>query len=539
MRHLSDINVVWFSFAFRFLVESHRRFRQSQNQQYKSVLDRIQKACRGHLKWLHLVQQQTSGQRFGANYWVTGKQMNKPELSESWIAEESLLDTGFQILKAATCTELWEDKDIADELAAELMSDWSLVWLLSMEKSDKRKKYAWPHAEKEDVNTFRLDDHVWIWRAVKSLEMNDGRAWDKLPDKARKCQLAAPADKQEVSDGTPVDWDGEIERLHGIFKSESVQREVSKRFTTENTFLQKRMLAVTRSIRETRFRLHARETALLYTETEMFDFFVEDGTVKDLWETTIQSQMHHSGDEASDWEKPLRYALYIMLGSQGFIITKLRPAALIRTATDVLFRSSSPNGFFPGRMELSTNKPVDAPSIAEETLHSYYHASFEIPYILLTYAHHVSDAYKGRGPGSIELRRGSDPMPANMVTIPGSIPRLPQSHLDISLLQGDAEQRQELLSLSNFLLSRTTGSDLNTHRAIRDIRRIMKKAVPFDALFDSSNIVKLDDEWLYKYPDFLSRESSLKIAANDEGLKDMKRVLNPLGVSGWQRELDK
>lgn len=222
MRHLNHIDVLRFSFAFRFLVESHRCLRRSQNNQYEPVLSRIRNTCRGHLKWLHFVQQQNSGQRFGANYWVTGKPMNKPEFSESWMAEGSLLDTGFQILKAATCMELWDNDEIAAGCAAELMSDWAPSWLLSMEEIDKRKKYAWPHAEKEGVNTFRLDEHVWIWRALKSLEMNDGRAWDEMLEKPQKNHIPAPADEQVISDEPLAGWKYKIMRLRRNFRPETV-----------------------------------------------------------------------------------------------------------------------------------------------------------------------------------------------------------------------------------------------------------------------------------------------------------------------------
>ncbi|KAK7717790.1 hypothetical protein SLS63_010645 [Diaporthe eres] len=477
-----------------------------------------------------------SGQRFGANYWVSGKLMAKPDWSASWIAEESLLDTGFQILKAAAYVELLDDNDIAADLIADLMSDWAPSWLFSMENTDKRKSYAWPHTEKEGVSSFRLDEHIWIWRALKSLELNDHQAWAKMYTKAPESQLGLHGNGQMVSGGSPTsNWEDGIKRLCKTFRSQVVHREVLKRFTTENTILRKRMLATTRSIRESRFMLHARDTALLYKGQQIFDFLGEDGSVeeedtrsaRELWKATIQSQTCHAEEQESGWKNALRYALHIMLGIQNFEISNTPPETLVRKATDILISSFSRNGLFSGRTGLLTSKPVEASLIAEEEMDSYYHASFEIPYILLTHSDEVSGAYNRSITEAENSRRRPDTISASEDPLQGLVSHFPQTQLDISPLQGDAKQRQVLLRLSNLLLSRPTIPDLDNPEVFWNVRRTRKKAVPFDNLVDSSNIVKLDDEWLYKYPDFFSTRTTLEIGDSDEGLEELNDVLNP------------
>lgn len=519
----------WISFALQFLVESYKIIRDLPNGKQSSLIKRIKKTCLGHLKWLRSIPQQSIGQRFGANYWVTGKPMVRRKSSASWIAEKCLLDTAFQILKAAACMELWDenDKNRPAQCVADLMSEWAPYWLLSMKDSDKRKKYAWPHKETEGVNTFRLDEHVWIWRALKSLEIKNYRVWDKMSDKAQAIQRTVHAREQEIS-GKPsaLDWEAEIVRLREIFPSEVVQREVSRRFMIEDTSLGKRMLATTRSIRESRFMLHSRDTALLYERP--FDFLGKNSSAKELWKTTIQSQMNHTEYQESNWGKPLRHAFNIMLGAQELSINSTPPENLIRMATDVLIGSSSPNGLFPGRIEISTNKPVGASCIAEGHIESYYHASFEIPYILLTHMKEISAAYTQLEQDGQIVMRKSDSMPEGEV-LKETIPH------DKGLVQGVTE-RQVLLPLSDILLSRTTGSDLDKHEISKalGVRLTTKKAVPFDALVDSSNIVKLEDEWLYKYPEFLSRDVLL-----NEDLDGDEQVWDQSGVSCGQDVLDR
>jgi hypothetical protein len=518
------------SFAFRFLVEFCKALRDNPEEpQDPDLLDRIKQTCRGHLKWLHLAQQK-SEQRFGANYWVTGQPIAKPERTGSWITEESLLDTAFQILKAAAYMELWDDKEIPAEVVTtttELMSDWAPSWWYSMKNADKRGKYAWPKAEKDGVNKFRLDEHVWIWRTLKSLE----RTVCKLSGESQTSQFASRAAGIAVPNGSRTsDLEKRIKRLRSLrnfFDCQVFQREVSARFTTENTVLHKRMLATTRSVMKSRFMLHARDTALLYKE--MFDFFGEQSAAKELWETTIQSQVYHTGDQES--KKTLRYALYVMLGVQDLRINNKSPNELVRMATEALVRSSSPNGLFAGQLELLTNEPVEASDIAEEDLESYYHASFEVPYILLTHVDQVSNAYELRKLVK-ECRPSSDPVLRDRIPLHGSTPQLPQGQVGISLLQGDAEQRQVLLHLSDFLLSRSTVPEPGNHQPFRDFKRTMKKAVPFNRIVDSSNIVKLDDEWLYKYPEFFGRRKMLKVddsdpsPGRDAGLQELKQALS-------------
>lgn len=504
------------SFAFRFLVEAYKSLHDPPRElRDHSLLIRIEQACRGHLRWLYLVQSQKheNQQHFGRNYWVTGKLIVKPEETKSWIAEKSLLDTGFQILKAAACMEIWDDKEIAAEVAAELMSDWAPFWLFTMKDSDKRRKYAWTRGEKEGVDTFRLDEHVWIWRALKSLEINHDRAWDEM------AKLPLHADAREGgSGGLPPNWKVEVEDLRKIFRSERVQSEVSSRFTTENTVLRKRMLATARSVRESRFMLHARDTALLYNG--IFDFLGENNPAKELWKTTVQSQMYHAEDQDSTWEKSLRYALHIMLGTRSLSTNNTPPDELVRTATNILIRSSSLNGFIPGRLETSTHKPLNASLMAEEDVESYYHASFEIPYILLTHSRQIREACQHLSPEATS-RPGRDPEPTlkDATPLKGTAPPVSQAQLGMSLLQGDTEQRQVLLRLSEFLLSRSTGSDPGGHQAFRDVRWTRKRAVPFDRLVDSNNISKLDDEWLYKYPEVFSRNEILNV--DDEEVEEV------------------
>lgn len=456
------------------------------------------KACRGHLKWLHLVQQQNTGQHFGANYWVTGKLTDSTGGTSSGPGE-SLLNTGFQILKAAACMELWPDY----EIAVELVSDWTPSWLLSMEKMDRRKKHAWPHAKDYGVNTFRLDDHVWIWRALKSLESRNHRIWNRMSEKAGLNPLSS----------------ADVARLRKTLGSRVVQHEASKRFTTYNDVLQKRMLAVTRSSKETRFMLHAHDTALFYSEAS--EFFSKDTSVKELWRSTIDCQRYHEQNGDFIWEKSMRYALCIMMCTQGLRINDKPVGELVRTATDTLISSSSPNGFFPGQLEFFMNQPLQKPFPAEKDRDSYYHASFEIPFILLTHANQVREIYKRSTAGPTNPTSRPKAGPGHGLQRSNSMQEFPQAQSDFNLFPTDTEQRPVPLHLSSHLLSRSTLPCVNHREVFGDVRRAMKKALPFNSLIDYSNVVKLEDEWLFGYPEFFMREGNLKSDDYNDALREL------------------
>lgn len=458
--------------------------------------------------------------------------MTKLEFARSWVAGESLLDTAFQILKAAAFMEL----GFGNEVGTKLMSEWAPPWLMSMDKLDKRKKYAWPHAELEGVSSFRLDDHVWIWRALKSLEKNNHRTWGLISKKVKDAnELGNVEIRGEITFNQLSKFD--VARLRKTFASEIVQREVAKRFTTKNDVLQKRMLAVSRSPRETRFLLHSRDTALFYDE--MFDFFEDDIPLKELWKSTLDCQAYHDENQESTWETILRHALCIVMGTRRLKINNKSSDELVRAATNVLFRSSGPSGFFPGILRSSADKSWETPISAESERDSYYHASFEIPYILFTHAKNVLEAFDRPTSPEDEVKASKpnhNTRLGDTICSPwlSSILQHPQPEHDTSLSPGETDQRQRLMCLLN-LLSHSEVSFHDHHEACQDggeaakhQQVTMKKSIPFNHLIDSSNIVKVEDEWMFNYPDFFTRQEILEKSDYEDAQRELNYALRHL-----------
>ncbi|RYO97066.1 hypothetical protein DL765_011364 [Monosporascus sp. GIB2] len=339
-------------------------------------------------------------------------------------------------------------------------------WVNTLEKLDRRACSAWPHSQRVDTNVFRLDDHVWIWKALSTIE--DLKLWPKR-------------------NGNEV-----------MRSSRQVQQEILRRFTTENETLKRRILAVTRSSRETRFLFHARDTALFYGYD--WNFHLEETSFREVWDDTVEAQALHGDNQDTLWDNALRYALAIMIGTRDYRINKQPPADLVKWSLRSLFKAVSLNGFCPGQVNELTQEPVLFDR--EEDRDYYFHASFEIPFVLLTNAVRINDKYRER----------TNPPEDKEPHSPKRQSAAPQSDVrDYPQGQKVPPKRQQV----------------SGEEQVRQTES-MKKTVPFSRLFDSTAIVEIDEEWLYNYPLFLSNESRM---ADNEISKMLEDLIQQEGGS--------
>ncbi|KAK1751081.1 hypothetical protein QBC47DRAFT_406337 [Echria macrotheca] len=462
-------------FAFQFLVNMYRNLRAVEDSKaIASLRDRIYLVCRGHIEWLCVAWERgledlkmekiasvPSSPRpdaapgcFKSNYWVTGQAMGT-----TWTAPSALTDTAFQLIKMGEFASL-VDEDLkaaktkadvlgADELECKLEDDLKRVrelmersgsrWQRALVRLDPREANVWPRALKpgEDVVKFRLDDQVWIWKAMESM-MVDQRVRKPVADEHERQQ---------------------VDRLRFLMHSD-LPRIIFRNFTTENDSSGKTMLAVTRSARESRFLLHARDTALFYGIG--WGLPLEEPSL-DVWENTLEAQVHHVENEETKWGNAIRYALAIVLGCRKRRINKRPPAELVKSAFRVLLLSTSASGFFPGLLDGNTKKPLLFEE--EENMDFYFHASFEIPFVLFQHAAQINALHNELAGAPVDQGEGTTK---------------------------ETEKRKK-----------REGPSESPKTAV------MKKTVPFNSLLDSTSIVTLDEEWLYPYPAFLQRYTTL------------------------------
>ncbi|ROW15591.1 hypothetical protein VPNG_02145 [Cytospora leucostoma] len=489
-------------FAFQFLIEVARRLRvlDRETPYISKLRQRVEGVCRGHIRWLEGLAHKMLMKfgSFATSFWVTGKTMDTTSYRYRRQRMVAITDTPFQILKIVDCIQCYSNKGNEDMLR-QLLGEVQAPWLQELHKIIQGKKFAWPRSKDAGVDKFRLDDHFWVWKALKSLE------------DLGVCSNQQPREPVAL-DTTPGFDVREFAKVAKRLQSGNVQREILQRFTTENDVTRKRMLAVTRSARETRFLFHARDTALFYGSD--CDFFMPGSDFHELWENSIEAQIYHDENRETDWENAIRYALGIMAGTRDHCLNQQQSATnLVKECVEVLIRSGGHNGFFAGQLDRATKEPILF--LDDKDVEFYHHADFEINYILLTHAKRIESIYQ-------ESTISPRPSQKQPLSTSSGKPKPQEVHIDESLRRFTSElagflaevtaqpKRQKMVKDSG-----DQESDLFskvpqiTQRLDGGRTSAMKKTMPFNTLIDTSSITisaSLEDEWLYNYPDFLSTE---------------------------------
>lgn len=453
-------------------------------------------------------------------YWATGEAVILPESSAAWVPRQHVRNTAFHILKANEFMNSFSDDENGEfPVVCEIIGQWGRRWVGLLETSDRRGSLTWHHKESEGVKVFRLDDHVWIWRALKAMEDKRVGPWMNLYHRARQDNGSSSTDLR-ASDADQTSR--RIQRL----SSRNIQQEILRKFTTEHETLRRQMVALARSPRETRFLFHARDTALLYGQD--MGFSLDDLAFQEAWKNTIDAQCLHEESREHRWENALRYALSIMLGVRRHQINHREPGDMVKTATEVLLQSSSGNGLFPGRLDIMTKGPLTGVFHEEQDADSSYDASFEIPYIVLTHSKeiravidHYPDMILQTGQGETNL----DDRPAvkckNSST---AIPAHPRNNSQVQV--GSREEEKELqvllVRLSDVISAlprlpntNSTSNDIRSRGLVVNPLSSIKKAIPFSNIVDSHSIVEIEDEWLFNYPEFFGFEEDPRISIDE------------------------
>ena len=459
----------------------------------QSLRSRIRDTCKGHLQW---ISELNHDEAFASNFWIDGKIVEKTGYTE--LPSDSPENMPICILKA---TEFLTEFNELNELI--FVSEWlpSLVksWIKNLIKTQNHLATTWRHVhDGPDIATYRLSDHVWIWRALQSVEqlITNVEAMNRSSPQASLDKLLGLRsylhNKRDRGDGAG-------QRLE--FTAEELRKQILRRFTIENDISKKRMLCVTRSARETRFLFHSRDTVLYYGI--QWGFFRDDSQpVSELWKLLAQSQpLHDEGNDEVQWNNPLRYALAILMGPEDHQLDRnFSVSEMASYAKRVLLDSSSENGLFPGQMDETTKEPA---LFNDELFRDFYfHSGFEIPYILLQaelkrrplveLKGDYRDGERQRLDIEGEIKASEQGKEANGSEATRQPKHQPRRRPSIT-------QMSPIISMPDRFQSRFEPIES------RDFRSL-KRRIPYGKFVDLSNIVEMPEEWLYDYPNFLNFE---------------------------------
>lgn len=381
-------------------------------------------------------------------------------------------------------------------------------------KSAERPPWSDEDIPNEGIIKFRLDDHFWILKALISLdavvtkirlssEIQHVDVKEVLKHKTwlQRLYLRSPIQNDSAFKSKNEDKDStlSIEDLKKFIRSfrgtakrlspKNVQRAVLQRFTTENDFFRsgRRMLAVTRSAMEIRFLLHARDTALFNDDNS--NSFMPCSSFEKLWASTIDAQLHHEENMNLDWENALRYALGIAMGVRGHTPSGTNNASeLVKRSVNILIPAGGSDAFFQGQSDEWVGEPTIFTN--EKYRNHFYHAGFEIYYVLLSSASSIDRIPREKG--------ASSAMGLEIQTSLRQSGRFP-------VLTSSQGERKAVENGANFML----GTKDITYVFDNQPNSIMKKSFPSTNVIPATNVNNIDDEWLYQYPDFLRGQRSV------------------------------
>jgi Mg2+ and Co2+ transporter CorA len=154
------------------------------------------------------------------------------------------------------------------------------------------------------------------------------------------------------------------------------------------------------------------------------------------------------------------------------------PVEMFDHAQDIIMKSSSDNGLFPGQLDDFSKEPA----LFDRELFRdfYFHVGFEIPYILLRTLEEPEQQTSETPPKTPGQRR----------------PRLETP-------QSPVPRARELSPMPEPVVGTVPGY-INTQdgRAFA-IQRTLKRQNPYGRLVDLSNIVEVPEEWIYRQQEFL------------------------------------
>ncbi|KAL9105665.1 MAG: hypothetical protein Q9227_009214 [Pyrenula ochraceoflavens] len=532
--HRVSVSGSFFAFQYLLMMYGQLGNRSKEDWAARSLRARIHETCKGHLRWVFGLnaaradshapgigndasEVRIDAQARASNFWVDGTVIVQVSDNSTELPSDSPTNMPLQILKVTEYLKVFmsqEDFDLVSLPLSELVRSWVKV----LASTKNHLTTTWQHLpDSADITTYRLSDHVWIWRALQSIErlIKDLEA---LNSSSLNTSTKTLLTLRDCFFNGQRKGDGDSERLS--FTVEELRRQVLKRFTLENEVNKKRMLSVTRSARETRFLFHSRDTVLYYGMD--WGFFEDDSqSTSELWLWLAESQaLHDEGNDEMLWDNPLRYALAGLMGVKGHQLDRNHSAPhMITYARQILLNCSSANGLFPGQIDETTKEPT----VFDGELYRdfYFYVGFEIPSVLLSLesnGHHHTNK-NGRPDSKVGNKASEGGKKSKKKDRSARSSRSPireLQHKSQPTRRTSYAPPAPFLSTMNHVYSypEKVGSSeatavIDTGRNIQPDARALriipfKRHIPYGKFVDLSNIVEIPEEWLYDYPKFLN-----------------------------------
>lgn len=336
-----------------------------------SLRRRIQRTCHGHLIWLY---ESALQENFSSHYWATGQVIESPKISSN-LAKKSIMDIPLQIIKAADFCQIITDPIKCQDITNGYKEIFKR-WIQDLHNNNKNNEYVFPRSMEKTTHKFLFAEHSIIWRALKSGEKFE-------------VSLKVQTGKSTMS-----------------YSALDIQSSVLKKFSCKRPPSDEPMIAISRTPYGNKFKLRIQDTMIFYSmDYGLFQTSEETGReqiVLESWMNTLDHQMESwmsaldyqmeswktslgktiEFDEGVDtsWSDPLQVALAAIISVKSKCPNSKLMKRIRENAKVVLLHSFSPNGLLRGQLD-----EIEDPNVTKELpdYHSYWPATFEIPYIML------------------------------------------------------------------------------------------------------------------------------------------------------------
>jgi hypothetical protein len=426
---------------------------------------RIWKTSRGHLEWLLRRYGVEKDCDLRTDFWATGEEIVDEE-NNSQLFQKPFADTTLSVIKFANFYRMTGIQcDVSDKLRRLIK-----YWIHNLQKCNTTHKYFFPSVIETTPRTFDVSDHAMIWWGIKSAE-----------------ELGLESELKNI----PSVSNTEQNKMN--YSSREIRTSIFQNFTTENPRSNKSAIAFSRSAARNRFNLRTADTLIFYaisaglllkeplsSEKES----VSHRNITDAWYNTADCQSLYKDNRDVNWNHPLQFALAIIMSANGHPMNERNTVEMYNRAKSVLLQSSSPNGLFSGHLNESEESPLFDHELMRD---SYWHTTFEVPYILWKYRKPTTQRKKLNSKNNTGV---GEPDLGEVFTA------LQVQNMLMSMMvqPGLHFQNNQSQSENNKV---TTPKVSTRHKDL-----LIKKSTTFDNSVSQENIVELPDEWLYEQPDF-------------------------------------
>lgn len=366
----------------------------SANSGKRILQDRIKEACEGHLLWSFGKDVLLANQS-----WPSSKVKDGTDQSDNKFSRQQFQGS-LQMIKLFEFAKIFKNEGL---IVSQCLRNGAESWLEALtrtrdEKSelwykDTKKAYvAWEGHRGEgsewlDLPEYRLRDLVYTWKALKCLEEMIYNCEDIFASKILRRLEETKLRHSYVR---------KIILQHFLYQDfeagiphtplQSAPRDVDNLSEETESNTGSFAIAVRRTRERDRLLFYAKDT-MLHDGFE-WGFFDDNLDLEILstnnkltkanvhlsWRNTLQAQ---GADREPIWEKPLRYALAIIMARYASLDNSMSPEELERLSWERLLICVAPHGLFADRIEWDTKLPEMMYFSCSESSH------WEIPTLLL------------------------------------------------------------------------------------------------------------------------------------------------------------